>query len=186
MNDTHINTVLTADTIDEPQRTNIKKSKKDKLFINPRSASRLVAIQALYAMDITHKRPSEVIEELRQFACYPVVSQTDKQHDIIIPDNYDIDYSTSILYGVVREQRAIDPLISDFLPDTWHFNRLDKVMCAILRAAIYELLFSPAIPPKVTINEYTNIASSFHLNDGNSLVNGILNAIARGNNLIES
>lgn len=190
MNDTHTNDITTTDSNSEssqkdPQRTLSKKLKKDKSFINPRSASRLTAIQALYAMDITHKRPSEVIEGLKDLGYYFNPEESEKNSEIIVPDNFDTEYSLSILYGVVREQRAIDPLISDFLPDSWSFNRLDKVMCAILRAAIYELLFSPAIPPKVTINEYTNIASSFHLNDGNALVNGILNAIARSNNLIE-
>ena len=189
MNDTQTTNIPPLnETLDDPQRTFHKKSshKKDKFFINPRSASRLVAIQGLYAMEITHKRPSEVVAELQEFGYHLITTEMTQKPEIAIPDNFDVDYTLSILYGVVREQRAIDPMISDFLPEGWQFNRLDKVMCAILRAAIYELLFSPAIPPKVTINEYTNIASSFHLNDDNALVNGILNAIARSNNLIDA
>jgi N utilization substance protein B len=86
-----------------------------------------------------------------------------------------------LLHGVVREQRVIDPLICDTLPEKWTFNRLDKVMCSILRAGIYELLFSPDIPPKVIINEYTNIGSSFQLNDNNALINGVLNSVYHAN-----
>ena len=185
MNDTNMPPL--NETIEDPQRTIQKKSfKKDKPVVSVRTASRLVAVQGLYAMGITNKRPSEIITDLQLLSDNPLEVDFTKTTDIPFPSNFDFNYTVSILHGVVREQRAIDPLISDFLPEGWHFNRLDKVMCAILRAAIYELLFSPDIPPKVTINEYTNIASSFNLNNDNALVNGILNAIARGNNLIET
>lgn len=192
MNDT--NMIFLNETsespLEEPQRTIQKKLlKKDKPLIGFRTASRLIAVQGLYAMGITDKRPSEIIADLRLLhneSSDSAEKTTEHVIGVPFPDNFDFDYSLSILCGVVREQRAIDPLITDFLPEGWHFNRLDKVMCAILRAAIYELLFSPDIPPKVTINEYTNIVSSFHLNHDNTLVNGILNAIARSNDLIES
>ncbi len=195
MNDTHINT--TSETIEDPQRiiqgtaqeTIQKKSfKKPKPLptIGFRTASRLVAVQGLYAMGITDKRPSEIIADLKLLQENASELNSEKIADVQFTDNCDFDYSLSILCGVVREQRAIDPMITDFLPEGWHFNRLDKVMCAILRAAIYELLFCPDIPPKVTINEYTNIVSSFHLNHDNTLVNGVLNAIARSNDLIQS
>lgn len=193
MNDIEKTENLTIQPLDEPHRTQVnstqkKKHKKPTTVINPRSASRLVAVQALYTMDISRKRPSEVVDDIKEL-CYPDLavsdsSDSDKNSEITIPHNFDADYTSSILYGVVREQRVIDPMISSFLPESWHFSRLDKVLCSILRAAIYELLFSPAIPPKVTINEYTNIASSFHLNDDNALINGILNAVARSNNLL--
>lgn len=183
-----LNVTSDSDTTEDPQRTTLKEPvKRDKSLISFRTASRLAAVQSLYTMDITNKRPSEVIADLQLIT--PYISDdlpNQKLTDILIPDNFDSDYTLSILYGVVREQRVIDPLINDFLPESWQFKRLDKVTCSILRAAIYELLFSPAIPAKVVINEYTNIASSFKLNQDNSLVNGILNALARNNNLVDA
>ncbi len=174
-------------SLEDPQRILSKKIfKKDKTpQVSVRTASRLVAVQGLYAMSLTNKRPSEVIADLQSFCENTADSGSEKITEILCPQNFDFDYSVSILRGVVREQKAIDPMISDFLPEGWQFNRLDKVMCAILRASIYELLFSPDIPPKVIINEYTNIAGSFHLNHDNALVNGILNAIARSHNLLD-
>jgi N utilization substance protein B len=163
-----------------------KRNKKlDAPIIGFRTASRLIAVQALYAMDISKKRPSDIIDEITLLhqAIYDS-NLEDKVNDNIFNTNskFDLDYVTSIIRGVVREQRVIDPLICDSLPEKWSFNRLDYVMKAILRIGIYELLFSPDIPPKVVINEYTNIASSFNLNNDNALINGILNAVYQSNN----
>lgn len=168
---------------DPPQRTHTK-STHSKLIVSDRTACRLIAVQALYSLEIAKKRPSEAIRDLDIFRQTVLENLNIKKKNIIFPKNIDYDYTASIIRGVVREQRVIDPVISDTLADGWKFSRLDKVLVAILRAAIYELLFSPDIPPKVTINEYTNIASSFELTHNNALVNGILNAIARANNLI--
>lgn len=181
-----INTEKTETPSEEPPQRTTSKGKASKLIVSERTASRLVAVQALYSVNITDKRPSEIIQELDILQRSVLDGIVEKKKNVKFPSQIDHEYTASIIRGVMREQRVIDPIISDSLSDNWTLARIDKVLLAILQAGIYELLFSPDIPPKVTINEYTNIASSFELNNNNALVNGILNAISRENNLIES
>jgi transcription antitermination factor NusB len=49
----------------------------------------------------------------------------------------------------------------------------------ILRLAIFELLHRDDIPPKVSINEYIEIAKKFSTEDSGAFVNGILDRIWR-------
>jgi|GEM_PF-1589093 len=169
-----------SETVLDTKKTSSKnKASHQKPTIGLRTASRLIAVQGLYAMDITQKRPSEVIPDIKNLHQNIVDNDIQSEEHTLfnLAQNFDLDYAVSLLRGIVREQQAIDPLISDLLPEKWPFKRIDKVMCAILRAGTYELLFSPEIPPKVVINEYTNIGSSFQLNNDNALINGVLNSI---------
>jgi N utilization substance protein B len=47
----------------------------------------------------------------------------------------------------------------------------------ILRLAVYELLFEPAIPAKVTINEAIEIAKKFGTAESSRFINGVLDRI---------
>jgi transcription antitermination factor NusB len=53
----------------------------------------------------------------------------------------------------------------------------------ILRLAVFELLHRDDIPPKVSINEYIDIAKKFSTEDSGSFVNGILDRIWREHGL---
>jgi N utilization substance protein B len=50
---------------------------------------------------------------------------------------------------------------------------------AILHLAAFELLHREDIPPKVSINEYIEIAKKFSTEDSGAFVNGILDRIWR-------
>jgi transcription antitermination factor NusB len=47
----------------------------------------------------------------------------------------------------------------------------------ILRQAIYELLWAPAVPPKVAINEALEVAKKFSTQESSRFINGILDRI---------
>ena len=50
---------------------------------------------------------------------------------------------------------------------------------AILRVAIYELLYRDDIPSNVTINEAVELAKTYSHEDAGTFVNGILGSIYR-------
>ena len=64
--------------------------------------------------------------------------------------------------GVVDNQNQIDSVIKNNLSSNWRFNRLDKILKAILRAAVYEISYKLSTPSKVIINEYIDITHSFY------------------------
>ena len=64
--------------------------------------------------------------------------------------------------GVVDNQSQIDSVIKKNLSSNWRFSRLDKILKAILRAAVYEISYKLSTPSKVIINEYIDITHSFY------------------------
>jgi N utilization substance protein B len=47
----------------------------------------------------------------------------------------------------------------------------------VLRVAIFEMLFCPDIPPKVSINEAIDVAKKFGTEESGAFINGIVDRI---------
>ena len=56
----------------------------------------------------------------------------------------------------------------------WKTNRMNKVDLAILRLAVYEILYDKDIPERVAINEGVELAKKYSGQDGPSFVNAVL------------
>ena len=80
--------------------------------------------------------------------------------------------------GVIDNQSQIDSIIKKNLSSNWRLNRLDKILKAILRAAVYEISYKLNTPSKVIINEYIDITHSFYSKKEPEFVNAILDKIA--------
>lgn len=60
----------------------------------------------------------------------------------------------------------------------WKTERMGKAELAILRVAVYEMLFDDTVPVKVAINEAVELAKKFGGDESPSFVNGILAKLA--------
>ncbi|HIR12629.1 MAG TPA: transcription antitermination factor NusB [Candidatus Choladousia intestinavium] len=56
----------------------------------------------------------------------------------------------------------------------WKTERMGKAELAILRLALYEMLYEDAIPVKVAINEAVELAKRFGGEDSPGFINGVL------------
>ena len=56
----------------------------------------------------------------------------------------------------------------------WTTTRMGKVDLAILRLALYEILYDDKVPTSVAINEAVEIAKKFGQDESPSFINGIL------------
>ena len=64
------------------------------------------------------------------------------------------------------------------ITDGWKTSRMGKVDLAIIRLAVYEILFDEDVPTGVAINEAVELAKQFGTDDSHSFVNGVLSKIA--------
>ncbi|MCD7813212.1 MAG: transcription antitermination factor NusB [Lachnospiraceae bacterium] len=60
----------------------------------------------------------------------------------------------------------------------WKTNRMGKAELAILRLAVYEMLYDEEVPVKVAINEAVELAKKYGGDEASSFVNGILAKLA--------
>lgn len=97
--------------------------------------------------------------------------------DDIIKDVNPIDneFVKDIVYGVITKKDEIDNLANNYL-NKWTIDRLGNTDQAILRMAIYELLYTET-PEIVVINEAIELAKSYSDDDVKKMINGVLDKI---------
>ena len=72
--------------------------------------------------------------------------------------------------------------INKELSEKWELSRLSKISIAILKLAVYEILYKK-LPYKVVINEAVELAKAYGDDNAPSFVNGILASIVKNNNI---
>lgn len=82
-------------------------------------------------------------------------------------------FAEALSLGTIENVEAIDKHIAEHA-NNWTFDRIAKVDLAILRLAIYELLYRTDIPPIVSINEAIDLTKVFSNPDSKRFINGIL------------
>lgn len=87
-------------------------------------------------------------------------------------------FAEDLIRGVAQHREGIDERVQR-TSEHWVPERMALIDRSILRLAVYELLHRADIPPKVTINEYIEIAKKFSTEDSGAFVNGILDRISR-------
>lgn len=88
------------------------------------------------------------------------------------------DFVRMIVDGVIGKKDKLDTVIESHLK-AWKKNRLSRISLAILRMAIYEILYVDSIPVSVSINEAVELAKVFGNEKDASFVNGLLGSVAR-------
>ena len=83
------------------------------------------------------------------------------------------EYIQMIVNRVKENIKKIDDIILSKLKN-WSLDRIAKIDLAILRLAIYEILYVDSIPDKVSANEAVELAKTYGNNDSKSFVNGVI------------
>lgn len=109
---------------------------------------------------------------------------SDETPDAIIDTAYEVDEFEmnedveKFFKAVDSKSAEADEIISKY-SEKRQFNRIPKVSVAVLRIAIYEMLFDDKIPDNVAISEAVNIAKKFAYEPDVQFINGLLGAFCR-------
>lgn len=127
-----------------------------------RRVARIKAVQALYQVEMTDEPIDSAIKNVLQ------------ENETIDP------YLESVVQGVVDHLDELDDVLQASM-DNWAIDRLARVDRAILRIALYEIMYSEDVPVNVGINEAIEIARGFSSDEeAGKFVNGVLsNAVER-------
>jgi N utilization substance protein B len=142
-----------------------------------RTASRFAAVQALFQSEQASENAETVIDQFIRHRLGDLPG-TDGFEDGRIPDA-EVPLFRRVVRSAVLQQDAIDPMLTEALPDDWPLARIDPVLRALLRAGGAELAMSDGPPPKVVINEYLDIARGFFTGPETGIANAVLDKLAR-------
>lgn len=87
-------------------------------------------------------------------------------------------YIENEVMAVINNISAIDELIGKNLKN-YSFDRISKVSLALLRVAVYEIMYENDIPDAVAISEAVTLSEIYEDEKAKAFVNGILGSVAR-------
>ena len=102
----------------------------------------------------------------------------DKDGAFLSDGDGDIEYVETAVDGILKRQEELDGIISENLKD-WDISRISKISVAVLRLALFEILYMDDVPMKVAINEAVELAKRYDGKDCASFVNGALASAVR-------
>lgn len=142
-----------------------------------RSNAREIAVQLIFSLgfgnlsaqevldsQLTPERFAELAEENALYAQFP----NEKQQQ----------YIRDLVQGVFSHGPELDDYISRYAVG-WSFARIPRMAAAIMRTAMYEVLYVPDVPNAAAINEAVEIAKRYETQEVVSFVNGILGSFVR-------
>ena len=94
------------------------------------------------------------------------------------------DYIKQCFEGIEENLEEIKELIQKNLKENWTIDRIAKIDRAILKLAIYEMLYAK-VPYKVVINEAVELAKKYGEDSSKAFINGILASVVKEKNLGE-
>ena len=97
----------------------------------------------------------------------------------VIKENITIDneFVKDIVFGVITNMDEIDEKANKYMKD-WTIDRIDKSGKAIMRMAIYELLYTDT-PEVVVINEAIELAKKYSDEAVRKIINAVLDRIIK-------
>ncbi len=126
--------------------------------------ARMVALQALYEIDLAGHPAGEVLSARFQVEPLPAEARA---------------FVQELVTGVLAHQAEIDRLIQRYAP-AWPVSQMSVIDRNILRIAIFEFVIARRVSPAVAINEAVELGKIFGADSTPRFVNGVLGSIAGG------
>ncbi|HVU34015.1 MAG TPA: transcription antitermination factor NusB [Opitutaceae bacterium] len=127
-----------------------------------RRDGRVAALQFLYAWSLNP--PKNLADDLRVF--FENCEQPREHYA----------FGEELIHGTIDHIGDIDGRIRT-LAHNWEFDRIAKIDLAILRVAMFEMIYRKDIPPVVSINEAIDLSKQFSNADAKRFINGILDRL---------
>ncbi len=129
----------------------------------PGLRARRLALMALFEADFGISSATAALERMRSEEEIPAAV---------------VGHAAQIVSGVLAEREALDVEIARLAPAI-PVSELGKVERAILRSALWEVLYSAATPVRETVEDAVSLARIYAGDAARRLVNGVLGSVSR-------
>jgi N utilization substance protein B len=116
------------------------------------------------------KRAVDVLFEADQRRVDPEVVLAERELRQDPPPN---PYTAELVRGYLGHRARIDELLTSYAVG-WPLDRMPAVDRAVLRLAVFELLWQPDVPDAVVVDEAVELAKRLSTDDSPGFVNGLL------------
>lgn len=142
-----------------------------------RSTARELAIHCSFSIGFTGQTTEEILQERLHKESFLKWKDEEPLYEEY-PDPRQITYIRELVKGVSEHGAELDDYIARHAVN-WKFARIPRTAAAIMRVAMYEILYMPQIPNGAAINEAVEIAKKYDDEKIVSFINGVLGAFVR-------
>ena len=142
-----------------------------------RNTAREIAAHLSYELSFTDKTVDELLKERLTPEAFAELAEEDPLY-ADAPNAKQAAYITRLVKGVDEHAAELDGYIAKYAKG-WNFARIPLVASAIMRVAMYEILYMPDIPNGAAINEAVEIAKHYETPETVKFINGILGSFVR-------
>jgi N utilization substance protein B len=142
-----------------------------------RIAAREIAVRLCFSTAENPSDPVEVLDLTFEDEYYSTLQEEDAVY-AKSPNARQLDYITRLVTGVFSHAAELDGYIDKYTIG-WRFGRISRTAVAIMKAAMFEVLYMPDIPDKAAINEAIELAKKYETPETVSFINGVLGSFSR-------
>ena len=142
-----------------------------------RSHAREIAIHMIFSLSFGNMKAEELLEQQLNRERFEELS-IDMPLYGMYPNEKQEQYIRNLVKGTFEHGYELDDYIARYAKG-WNFARIPRMAAAIMRTAMYEILYMPEIPNAVAVNEAVEITKNYEAQEVVSFVNGILGTFVR-------
>ena len=142
-----------------------------------RSSAREIAIHLAFALGFSDRTADELLEGSLTRENFQHLGEEEPLYSEF-PNEKQRRYITELVRGVDAHGPELDGYIAKYAVG-WSFSRISRIAAAVMRVAMYEILYLPEVPAGVAINEAVEIAKRYESPETASFINGILGSFLR-------
>lgn len=156
----------------------VQYERKDKDVLSMvRSTAREIAVRLSYELSFTGLSAADLLNQTLSAEYFAGLAGEDDLY-AELPNEKQDQYIRKLVLGVDEHAAELDSYIEKYAVG-WKFERIPLVASAIMRVAMYEILYMPEIPNAAAINEALEIAKKYEDKKVVSFMNGILGSFVR-------
>lgn len=142
-----------------------------------RDNAREIAVHMVFELGFGGRSADELLEEELTRSRF---AQLGEEHALYaqFPNEKQAQYIRALVRGTCAHVPELDDYISRYAVG-WKFERIPRMAAAIMRTAMYEVLYMPDVPNAAAINSAVEIAKSYEPPEVVSFLNGILGSFVR-------
>jgi len=142
-----------------------------------RTVAREIAVRLCFAISENPTDPEELLEKTFEKEYYTSLQTEDELYKNK-PGTKQLEYITHLVKGITEHSAELDGYIEKYAVG-WRFGRISRTAAAIMKLAMYEVLYMPDVPDRAAINEAVELAKRYEQPETVSFINGIVGSCSR-------
>ena len=146
-----------------------------------RTNAREIASHFTFELSFSNLSADELLEEFFNREYFALLGEEEPLYEEY-PNEKQRSYICNLVRGAFEHGAELDGYIEKYAVG-WKFSRIGRVAAAIMRVAMYEILYMPDVPNAAAINDAVEISKNYEGEETVKFINGILGSFVRGEHI---